>query len=481
MNFIRSIKFRLTLWYLGVIAAMLLAFGGVAYLTLSESLRSGLDSSLQARVIEIKIGSGLFDDRDGSDSSGSGSGGSGRNGGGRDDAPDLPPELLERLNEVVLVYDALGALRQRFGANVNVGSLENLVQPALSGREGFLTAMTPEGQTLRYYAAPFSTMAAARVLVVGRPVAEIERALAVFRRVLLSSAGAVLMLAAVGGFLLAGRALKPVENITQAARDISEKDLSRRIEVATADELGRLSATLNGMIARLETAFARQRQFTADASHELRTPLAVIEAESTLALEKERTPAEYRRSLELVAQETDYMSSIIGKLLFLARSEAGKEPLVCAPVSMKELLAELCADVQALAREKDLQFALEAGADVTVNGDRVKLRQLFLNLLQNAVRYTPERGKVTVRLWEKSGQAVVAVSDTGIGIAPEHLPHLFERFYRVDKARSRAEGGAGLGLAIARHIAEAHGGTIRVESELGKGSTFTVSLPGCES
>lgn len=467
MSFFRSIKFRLTLWYLLVIMVLMLLFGGMAYFMLSRNLYQGIDNSLRVRATEIQVSSEADDDRSGR----------GPRRDGDDDREEIRITFVEHLNEVVLFYRADGNLESRFGARVDLDNIDPLLQTALAGSSGFSSSVTRDGEPLRLYASPFSSAFNARVIVIGRPTADIVNALAAFRRVLLILAGAVILLAAIGGLLLADRALKPVDRITRAARDIGERDLSRRVDVRTQDELGRLAATLNGMIERLEVAFGRQRQFTADASHELRTPLAVIQAESTLALEKERTPDEYRKSLELVAQETEYMASIIGKLLFLARSDAGKEPLSIEPVGLKSMLQELEADVQALAREKELQLDLEQMDDLTVRGDRVKLRQLFLNILQNAVRYTPGGGRITVSLEKRDNTAMVSIADTGVGIAPEHLPHIFERFYRVDKARSRAEGGTGLGLSIAKHIAEAHGGRIDVESHVGKGSTFRVSLP----
>ena len=209
----------------------------------------------------------------------------------------------------------------------------------------------------------------------------------------------------------------------------------------------------------------------------MRTPLAVIEAESTLALEKERTVPEYRKSLEIISREVDFMSEIIGKLLFLARSDAGKEPLKIEDVNLCEVITQLGADMDVLAKEKGLNFNLGMIENITVKGDEVKLRQMLLNIISNAIKFTPEGGSISTTLIRQKDTAIVTVTDTGIGIAAEHLPLIFERFYRVDKARSRSEGGSGLGLAIANQIARAHNGKIEVESEVGKGSTFRIIIP----
>jgi heavy metal sensor kinase len=286
-----------------------------------------------------------------------------------------------------------------------------------------------------------------------------------------------LAVAAGGGIFLARRALKPVDEIAKTAQQIEENDLSRRIDVNTKDELGRLAATLNQMIARLEKAFQRQKQFTSDASHELRTPLSVIEAESTLALQKERPSSDYRQSLETISQEARQMSSLIDQLLTLARADAGKEQWNFTEVNLGELIANLSTDAEVLCQEKGLTFQLGQTPDLAVKGDEARLRELFMNLVDNAVRYTPAPGTISISLRREGQMAVLAITDTGVGIPAEDIPLIFERFYRVDKSRSRAEGGTGLGLAICRHIAEAHGGKIEVESRVGVGSTFSVWLP----
>jgi heavy metal sensor kinase len=451
MSIIKSIKFRLTVYYLVAILLLLLAFGMVAYFMLSKNLYRNLDESLRARVAELE---------------------------GSIKAEDNQISFEEKFNDLVLLYDADSALVQRLGPNVKFANIEEIVQQALFGRSSFVTASTTEGQEVRLYAAPFNLDSRTRIaVVVGRLTREIRDMLSIFKVVIIYSTLVVLLLAGGGGLFLADRTLKPVEHITDIAREIGQGDLSRRIDVRSDDEMGRLATTLNWMIGRLETAFQKQRQFAADASHELRTPLAIIQAESSLALDKSRTQAEYKRSLELVSQEVSYMSEIIGKLLMIERQDTATEPTNFLNVNIKDLMTELSLDMEALAQEKSVAFSLGPMEDLAVKGDRMKLRQLFLNILDNAIRYTPSGGAVSSTLVRKNGFALVSISDTGMGIPAEDLPYIFDRFYRVDKARSRAEGGLGLGLAIANSVAKLHGGSIEVESQVGKGSTFHITLP----
>ena len=455
MSIYKSIKFRLTVWYLIAIVLPLVAFGAVAYFMLSKNLYRNLDLALQVRVAELQNSITVTDHQ---------------------------ISFEQKFNDLVLIYDADSVLLQRLGPNVRFSIIEKMVQQALFGQSSFLTTPTTEGQGVRLYAAPFNLDSRTRVaVIVGRLTSEIQDMLSIFRVIIIYSALAVVLLAGVGGMFLANRTLKPFDHITDIAREIGEGDLSRRIDIQSEDEMGRLASTLNRMIARLEEAFQKQRQFAADASHELRTPLAIIQAESSLALDKKRTQVEYRRSLDLVSQEVTYMSEIIGKLLLLARNDAGSEPLNFQEVNVKDLFTELSSDVEALAQEKGVAFNFGPMENLMVKGDRFRLRQLFLNILDNAIRYTPSGGTVSSSLVRKNGSAFVSISDTGIGIPTEDLPFIFDRFYRVDKARSRTDGGMGLGLAIAGSIAKLHGGNIEVESQVGKGSTFHIILPLLES
>ncbi|MGA2158274.1 MAG: ATP-binding protein [Dehalococcoidia bacterium] len=455
MRFFQTIKFRLIIWHLAIIVTLLFVFSGVAYTLLANNLHHNLDYNLTtlATAVQTRLKAGENDVAE--------------------------ERVVEELNEFIFIYKADGTLFKKYGTNVELPSMDNFVKQALNGQITFFTAATSNGQEIRFYATSLSVSPdnSPTIIVVGRPVAWIGDVMATFRDILGLSGLIVLILAGIGGFLLANRALKPVDQITRIAQDIEYSDLSRRINVHRGDEFGRLASTLNRMFERLEGSFNRYRQFVADVSHELRTPLAVIQAETTLALNKKRTDAEYRDSLELVAQESAYMSSAIDKILSLARSDAGKDFLTLDKVKLDELLAEVSADVKLLANEKGIQFNVGPGKNLTLMADRLKLRQLLISVLENAVHYTPSGGSVSLSVAEKDGMAVVAIADTGIGIPSEHLPHIFERFYRVDQVKSRGETGTGLGLAIAKSIAEAHGGRMEAESEVGKGTTFYITLP----
>jgi heavy metal sensor kinase len=459
VRFVRSIKFRLTIWYVVALVGLLLLFGIMAFFMLSRNLYQGLDDSLKTRAVQLENSLQVNDNTIALDNDGEG---------GFEGQP----------GELVLLYGTDGTLLQRFGPAVDADDVDPLVDQALAGHSSLVTSETAGGQQVRLYATPVvEESGVVGAAVVGRSPSGVRDVLRTFGAVLGFTGLVTVGLAGIGGLFLASRVLKPVDRMTQTAQAIGESDLSRRIEVHGDDELGRLASTLNQMMERLEGAVDRQRQFTADASHELRTPLSVIEAESTLALRKERTGDDYRKSLESISQETAYISAMIDKLLFLARSDAGKEQLNLEEVNLMEILDQLASDIDVLCQEKGLQFHLGPLEKLVARGDRIRLKQLFRNLLENAVRYTPSGGSISVSAVRQGKTAMIAVRDTGIGIPEEHLPHIFERFYRADKARSRADGGAGLGLSICQHIAEVHGGRIEVESRVGEGSTFSVFLP----
>ena len=300
-----------------------------------------------------------------------------------------------------------------------------------------------------------------------------------FELLLYISIPTLLLCAAAGGYWISTRALAPVDQITRTARTISAQNLSSRLVVPrTGDELQRLSETLNGMLQRLEAAFMKITQFTADASHELRTPVAVMRTRAELSLRKARSPEEYREVIAEVLAELEKTSTLIEQLMFLARADSGAETLHFAPTNVTEVLQEACHQGSALAEARQVGFKEQISADTLwIQGDASSLRRLFLILIDNAVKYTPANGQVEVSLQRNDGFAVAEVRDTGIGIAEADLPNVFERFYRADKARTRELGGVGLGLSIGRWITEVHSGTIGVRSAPGRGSIFQIRLP----
>ena len=276
---------------------------------------------------------------------------------------------------------------------------------------------------------------------------------------------------------LARVALRPVDEMTRTARRITAEDLSRRVErPGTGDEMERLAETLNGMLARLEAAFTQTRRFAADAAHELRTPLAALRGGIEVALRAERTPEEYRRVLASSLEEVERLIRLAEDLLLLSRSSAGPD-VTRAPVDLEPLLLDVFDVGARLGQAAAVSVRTDAMAPATVRGDATALRRAVLNLVENAIKYTPPGGKVELALTTGDGMAVITVSDTGIGLDPADADRIFEPFVRLDAARARDTGGAGLGLAIARSIAVAHGGTLTVESRPGAGSRFVLRLP----
>lgn len=289
----------------------------------------------------------------------------------------------------------------------------------------------------------------------------------------------VVVLGVAGGLFLASRALDPIDRIIRTANSIGAgRDLGRRLNLPhTSDELGRLTRTLDGMLERLEEAFQRERQLTTDVAHEIRTPLAAVIIQAEVALSQYREAQDYRHALQAIQSDATRLAVLVDQMLQLARAEAGLEPLTREPVELCELAGEVLNSVRPLSASRGVELELVASQRVWVIGDQVRLTQVLLNLVTNAMQHVEPGGCISVGLSLNGGIAELQVVDTGAGISPEHLPRIFDRFYRADPARQRDQGGAGLGLAIGRWIVEAHGGSIQVQSEVGRGTTFTVRLP----
>ena len=288
---------------------------------------------------------------------------------------------------------------------------------------------------------------------------------------------AALVLALAGGYLMAGRALAPVGRIAAKAHEITAEKLSQRLEIDNpADEFGRLATVLNDTFARLEDSFERLRRFTADASHELRTPLTVLRSVGEVALQKAQSPAAYREVIGSMLEETDRLGRLTEGLLALARADANQTRLNLEHTDLGPLLIEAIECLRVLAEEKNQRLTCHPPAAVFASVDRSLLRQAIINLVANAITYTPHGGRIDVELCVADSQVLIEVRDSGPGIAPEHQSRIFDRFYRVDKGRSSAAGGMGLGLAITRWIIEQHGGSIEVSSTAGEGAVFRITL-----
>jgi heavy metal sensor kinase len=284
--------------------------------------------------------------------------------------------------------------------------------------------------------------------------------------------------AVAGGFVLVRRALEPVERITRKAEEITQHNLSERLPVVqSGDELERLSVSLNHMINRLEDAIHGSKQFVADASHELRTPLTVMRGELESLAQDAQLRRETRETLGSVLEEVERLAKIVESLFALSRLDAGEAHAEWLRFDLAELAATTAEQMSLLAEDKQVCVDCESTPGVTVEGDRARLKQVIVNLLDNAIKYTPRGGRVRLSVRRESGYAVLDVTDDGIGIPAEALPHVFKRFYRVDTSRSRAQGGAGLGLAIVESICTAHGAIVEVASAPGRGSTFRVRQP----
>jgi two-component system OmpR family sensor kinase len=287
----------------------------------------------------------------------------------------------------------------------------------------------------------------------------------------------LILLAGAGGYLLTRRGLAPLGRMADQSRRIGSENLEKRLEIGdAAEELTLLAASFNDLLSRLDQSFETMRRFVQDASHELRTPLAVIRGEADVALSRNREAAEYREALTVIQRESQRLSRLVDDLLNLARADAGRVHLKLEDIYLNDLLAECCRSVQPLASAREIHLECRCDGDVAFRGDEILLRRMVTNLLDNALRYTPPGGRVRASLEAESAGVRIRIADTGIGITPDAVPHVFERFYRADPSRSRQQDGFGLGLSIVKWIAESHHGAVELSSQPGAGSTFTVHL-----
>jgi len=482
-----SIRARLTFWYTLVVLGTLLLFGGVSYYYTGRTLSENLDLSLQNQVrwvkefigpqaARVKPSKRSIDAIMRNRATQPRTAAVERDTTAEGEADEIwnaiyRHNLQSRKRTYIQFLDSKGAIIYRS---------YNLTSDSLVVRDS-IPLNTPVVVTGRMSEEPVRVAAirdANFTYLVGYPLAELRDLQDNLYLTFLILIPIAVLISVIGGYLLAKNSLRPVDDIVTQARKISAENLDLTIPVRNPrDEIGRLGTTINEMTTRLHESFAHVRQFSADASHELRTPLTIMRGEIELALRNPKTQEEYRGVLESALEEIMRMTAIIDNLLVLAKADQGSYHADFSEVNLRELLQELYEDSEVLAERKHIHVALRETAGLTIVGDRLRLRQLILNLIDNAIKYTPQGGTVTLALGQDNGSARIEVSDTGIGIPPEEQAKIFDRFYRVDKARSRELGGSGLGLSIAKWIAELHRGTIAVKSNPHEGSTFTVFLP----
>jgi heavy metal sensor kinase len=476
-----SVRLRLTVWYTAAVAVVLILLACLTYFLYARNIAQRTDSNLVELTdaftttfnaeLPAEIGS---------------------------DAPQKAAReamLEHRFRGVVFVFldDRGQPLLSSLELPAGAFSIEHLT-PEFFASPGFLALRSLAGSPrpfrtihagrsgFRAYARTLSAAGRAYILVVLQSRHPQHELLQDIRSTFLLIIPIALLLAGLGGYFLARKSLSPVAAMASKARTIGAANLHDRLGVSNPrDELGQLAISFNELLDRLEDSFERQRRFIADASHELRTPAAILRGEAEVTLSRpERTPSEYREALTILRDESQRLARIIEDLFTLTRADAGQYPITSRDFYLDELAADVLRHARSLALVKNITLTPLTEAELLFHGDEALLRRLLLNLLDNAIKYTPAGGTVTLECKKSSGQYIVSVTDTGPGIPPELQPHIFERFFRADKVRSRPEtdgGGAGLGLSIARWIAEAHHGRLELARSNASGSTFSVTLP----
>lgn len=454
-----SLRTRLTLWYSAILLIILLIFGATVEVAVRAAINGGVDYELQVRLQGLESFM-------------------------QNQIPRYPRARLAHQFEEHSVLRPGGETMQIADREGNwifqSDTIRSLHLPAADGTApGRPVTLTVQGIPVRVRSAVVRVNGEPYYLQLATIMSASYLALDRFRRLLMALIPLMVIAAFAGGHCLSSRALAPVDKIIEDARSITFQSIARRLPVPpTNDELQRLAKTLNEMMQRLETAFGRITRFTADASHELRAPTAFIRTTAEVALLAPRSSDSYRSALVDILVEGERMTKLIDDMLTLARADAGSSELTLSEIDLSKPLREACRAASVLAERKNIHFREDLSQrEVSALGDSDALRRLFLILLDNAVKYTPSEGKVEVGLAVSKTGSEVLIRDSGVGIAVEDLDHIFERFYRADKARQRDTGGVGLGLSIARWIADVHSAQILVESELNSGSTFRVRFP----
>jgi heavy metal sensor kinase len=466
---IESVRARLTLYYVSALAAALLVVGGLIYALLARALYARIDLNLHA-LVQVTGNSLRNDLAEGQDY--------------EDAARSTAAELASR-QQMLAIYDATGRLLAEAGRD---DDLDIALPPldSISEEEETLATVAERGDRddrhrLGLRRMTIQPWGARYIVVAGSSMEATDEELEALREILLYVVPIALALAALGGWFLAHRSLSPVVAMAERARKIGVEDLGARLPVANpGDELGRLAETFNELLGRLEASMTRQRQFMADASHELRTPVTTARTAVSVALQQpHRDERDYRQTLAIVEQQTVRLSRIVEDMFTLARADAGNYPIRRGTMYLDEVVEEVVRAARVLASLKDVGLDLQGAQPASLAGDEDLIRRLVGNVLDNAIRYAPHGSVIRIELGTAPEGHAISITDAGPGIPPETQPHIFERFYRADTARARggSDGGAGLGLALARWIARVHGGDVTLARSSDAGSTFTILLP----
>jgi len=455
----RTIRFRLTLWYVLVSGSLLIIFSFYLYSLIAADLRAQFDSSL---VRAAKATAAFFEET-------------------AEQNRDIASSARETARELHLPAASMAILREHVVLASNSPALFKRVLSgnnlAISPGDREPTILSVETGNARLVSIPLRLGDRNYSVILLEDLAGLSDQLQSLRRVFYFGLPTALALAALGGFFLVKKSLAPVVAISNQGERISAKNLSERLTVPDKDELGKLTGVLNALLSRLDASFKIMRDFMADASHELQTPLGVIRSAAEVTLSRNRPESEYKEALKTIEEQSIRATNLVNDMLALARADTGERPLHFEELYLDDLVEECCRAHQPLAHQKAIRLTSELVQDVQINGDNALLKSLVSNLLDNALAYTPKDGSVSVRLLAESSVARLIVSDTGVGIPPECVERVFDRFYRVDPSRSRNNGGSGLGLAIVKLVAESHRGSVELFSKPQDGSTFTVSLP----
>lgn len=455
MKFHLPIRVRLTLWYITLLAVTFTAFGIYVLLRFQNSLRVAVDHSL-AITVSKTIAS--LDEEDFHET-------------GKLTFDIVSKSQIQTAGFAMRIIDVDGVVWDTYG---ETGLISDWGTPPA----GYST--TPGYSKWRVLTQPVldSNQQIIAWVQAAQSIAAIDETVRDLRDQVGLAVPLILVLAGLGGYFLSDRALSPIQQITNTAREITAQDLSRRLSHQGAkDEVGGLARTFDEMLARLQESFERERRFTSDAAHELRTPLTVLKGQIEVALDRPRERSEYEDKLRALLEQVERLIRLSNALLFLSQSDKDQLPFNETEVDLTDLLGILIEQFKPLADNKDLRLSTLVARELSTRGDQDQLVRLFMNLLDNALKYTPAHGEVTVSAAKEAGGIRVKIINSGAGIGEEHIPHLFERFYRVGTDRSSQTGGLGLGLAIAREIARKHGGSIEIDSHPGDGVSVTVTFP----